>query len=306
MEALKTGDLFRFFRLNNKQKQKELLDTNVSTYSRIENNTKAVNIEEFNTITDRLSITSEEFIRMSDLDKKQNDFISLFRYCSEHPKNNEKKKRLLSHYYNKSIEKLNLRELNNYIAIKLMFCAIYEEVEDITEEEKEYICTYIEKRTFLTHYDYNLLLNASARFNKQQAKRIVKKAIPVKNELERSHKTIIFAYNVMRNIITMLIYKNDYETAEKYIAMTKEQPVNSSNYEQRMNIEYLHNLVQYLKTGKKEYSEKITRYIRTLEDLGLNETAKVVDEEYEYVITNKGKEVELGGGNHPIRHIKEN
>lgn len=302
---MKTNDLLRLYRLNNKQKQKELTkEKSVSKFSRIENALRPINIDEFKIVKDRLSITSEEFVRMSDLDIEQEEFIKLYRYCITHPSNKEKKQNLLSkHYFNKKADELSLRELSNYIAIKRLFSNIYDEVDDVSDEELAFLCNYILNRSLLTHYDYNILMNISSLLSKDKADLISRKAFPIKYEEERPYKTIVFAYSIIRNFITYRIYEYDYDSALKFIAIAKKQKFNSSNYEHRMHIRYLENLVHYLKTGKKEYSDRISVYIRLLEDIGDTENAKEVDLEYEQVVRERGNIGTIAPGDRPVKLI---
>ncbi|WP_321382681.1 hypothetical protein [uncultured Enterococcus sp.] len=304
---MKTSDLLRLYRSNNKQKQKELVGAeHVSNYSRIETGLRQINIDEFKTIKDNLSITAEEFVRMSDLDKEQEEFIQLYRYCLSHPKNKEKQKKLLSKYYfDKDIRKLSLREMSNYVAIKRLLSSLYTEVEELSALELDFICEYIMKRDFLTHYDYNILMNISSLISREKADIIIRKAFPVKYEDHRPYKTIIFAYGIIRNFITYRIYEYDYDSALKYIKLAKNQQFNSSNYEHRMHIQYLENLVYYLQTGKKDYSDKISRYIRLLEDIGDVANAKEVDLEFEQVNREKGNKGDIDVGNRPVKLILE-
>lgn len=305
---MKTGEILRFFRKNNKQKQKEVLpfEMSLSVYSRIESDKQSINFEDLQQTLESLCITPEEFIAFSDADCKQRKFIELFNYCGSHLENQTKKKQLLS-YYNlyMSDNNLPLTEYSNLIAIKRFFGVHWDEVEQLKKDEVQNIVNYISNRLFLTYYDYNILLNISSLLSVEQSNAVIHKALPIKKENKRSRKTKVFAYNIARNLITAMLYEGEFQSARKYIELAKMQDVELANYNYRMHIQYLQNLLDYLETGNAKYHEKIMHYIHTLEDIGDHITVNDINKEVRSLTHQKGNGISLWNDVHPITIFKE-
>lgn len=302
------GDLLRFFRKNNNQLQKQIASEKQSTsdYSRTEKNchNKLFTLVDDN--LNKLSITWEEFILMSDLGKVERELTELFNYCLSHPNNKSKKQKLLNIFYN--LEKnpsVCLQDASFYVVIKRFFASEWDEIRQLSDAEIESYYNYLVKRNFYTHYDYSLILNLVSFFDKKQTNILLKRSFPLKNENRRPHKTRVFAYNILRNIITTRLNENDYESARLSIAYAQRQDIGLKNYSYRMHIQYLHNLVDFLETTEPKYYKKIYRYVDVLKDIGDFKEAEEIEEEVKELINNKGKKITRFRKDHPINLFKE-
>ncbi|MBM7687834.1 transcriptional regulator [Enterococcus ureilyticus] len=264
------GESLRFFRKNLNITQKEMLDNYLdpSTYSRIEHGKQVIKIDALAEALKKLSLSSEEFFARVPLDKEQKNFQELFYFCASHIDNQAKKQELI-HYYNKiQYKQRDLKEFSNYIVIKSYFSQFWPEIEPISAQESQQAARYLLKKDYYQHYDYVLICNMISLFTFSQQDAIVARAIPIADENQRDYSTKKFAYTTITNLITARIYEKDYSGAQKYIFFANKQDVTGSNYNYRMNLQYLHNLLQYLLTGNHQYMEHIYDFIRLLENIG--------------------------------------
>lgn len=265
------GDTLRFFRTQSNFTQKEMLanHSDPSIYSRIETNKRPARFEELRDILNKLSIEPEEFFSFTSSDKEQEEFKKLFYYCAKHLENVTKKKTLLF-YYNKLYNNPNksLRELSNYVAIKNYFFDHWEEIDEVTLEELDYIFNYLINKNFYFQYDFILISNLMSHFSAKQADLLISRAIPIAYEDKRDSLTKKFAYNALINLISIRLHDKDYDRAAKYIRLAKKQDKLNNDYDYRMNLQYLSNLLSYLEKGEPIYMEHIHNFIHILEDIG--------------------------------------
>lgn len=215
----------------------------------------------------------------------------MFDACFEDTENESSKTELLNYYYSicdelKNNPTLYIRKYSNLLAIKNMLSSIYEEVESITTNDIETVYNYIISAKYLTHYDYNILMNISRHFTKDQADKVLKKAFPIADVQQRPLKTLSFAYGAIKNLITARIYELDFETAGTYISYAMKQNKELNNQSYKMTIQYLNNLVEYADSGKSHHLRKLFDYISALEDIGDFKEANTIKEEI-YRFTHK-------------------
>ncbi|WP_321384849.1 helix-turn-helix transcriptional regulator [uncultured Enterococcus sp.] len=272
-----------FFRRKLKLTQKEMWPGHdTSAYSRIENGKQDIKMSDLTSILDQLSISPEEFFLYSSIDEEQEQFRTLFQYCANHLNNRTKKSELLR-YYSKlvSISQKSLKELSNYVAIKVFFSQHWADIDSLTEKELSDIFQYLHKRTYYLQYDYALMSNSIFLMTEPQADLLINKAIPLKDEENRNTTTKQFAYNLITNLITSKLYDNDYEKVEKYLRLAKRQNGLNQDYKYKMNVEYLNNLYHYLSKGNYQYIRKVYDYIHFLNDLGEDKLSKIIEKEVE-------------------------
>ncbi|MGC6767853.1 helix-turn-helix domain-containing protein [Enterococcus sp. LJL51] len=281
------GDTLRFFRSKLNYTQKEMLSnhSDPSSYSRIENGKQAIRINELEQILDRLSVTTEEFLSFSSQDDEQQIFRELFYYCALHLENKVKKKKLLDYYeLLKRNNTRSLRELSNYMGIKNYFHQRWEEVDPISDQEITLVFNYLIAKSYYIQYDFVLMSNTMHLFNSKQVDLLFNRVYPIKDEEKRDTTTKKFAYNVILNVISMKLYERDYNAAEKFILLAKKLDRSSKNYSYRMNLQYLNNLLNYLKTGDLAYINKVYQFINLLEDIGDNFHASQINAEVKVLI----------------------
>lgn len=264
-------ETLRFFRLKLKLAQREMMSeyTDPSTYSKIESGKRALKINELEEILNQTSINVEEFFSFTTFDKEQQDFREYFYYCGAHIENKSTKQKLLSYFFSlTNKENKTLRELSNYIAIKNYFHAHWEEVDPITSKEVNDIFEDLLIKPFYLQYDYVITANLSRFFTAKQADLLVARMFPIKYEEQRDFTTKKFAYNILINIISLKLYSQDYDGAEKYIRLAKKQDKQSENYSFKLNLQYLSNLLNYIREGEPVYMERVYDFIHLLENTG--------------------------------------
>ncbi|MBP1045458.1 helix-turn-helix transcriptional regulator [Enterococcus sp. BWM-S5] len=282
-----------FFRRKLKLTQKEMWPGHdTSAYSRIENGKQDIKISDLSSILDQLSISPEEFFLYSSIDEEQKRFRNLFQYCANHL-NNQTKKNELCRYFSKleTNSQKNLKELSNYIAIKVFFSQYWEDIKPIKKNELDDIFSYLNDKSYYIQYDYTLMSNTIFLMSDKQAEKLVSKAIPIKDEENRNTTTKQFAYNLITNLITTELYKLNYEKANNYLILAKRQNEGNQDYKYRMNVEYLSNLHLYLTKGNYQYIRKVYDYIHFLNDLGETQRSKLIEKEVELLtLTSREKD----------------
>ncbi|MFD2305960.1 helix-turn-helix domain-containing protein [Enterococcus termitis] len=286
-------ETLRFFRLKLKLTQREMMSdyTDPSTYSKIESGKRSLKVTELEEILGQVSINTEEFFSFTTFNKEQQDFREYFYYCGAHLENQTTKQKLLTYFFSlKNKEKKTLRELSNYIAIKNFFYAHWEEVDQITQTEVNDIFESLLKKSFYLQYDYVITANLIRFFTAKQADLLIARLFPIKYEEQRDFTTKKFAYNILINLISLKLYAQDYEGAEKYIKLAKKQDKQSENYSFKLNLQYLSNLLNYIIEGEPTYMERIYDFIHLLENTGDTLQAEQVKKEVKILTHEKDGE----------------
>ncbi|MFD1899914.1 hypothetical protein GQR36_07315 [Enterococcus termitis] len=94
----------------------------------------------------------------------------------------------------------------------------------------------------------------------------------------------------MINLISLKLYAQDYEGAEKYIKLAKKQDKQSENYSFKLNLQYLSNLLNYIIEGEPTYMERIYDFIHLLENTGDTLQAEQVKKEVKILTHEKDGE----------------
>lgn len=289
------GSALRFFRMKLSLSQKDMAPKflDASAYSRMEGNVRGVKLDELEEMLSTLGILSSEFFMFCDIDTERTNFKDLYFYCGAHLANKSKKQSLLRYYEAvKNSDNKTLAELSNYIAIKNYFSTHWEEVEEITAEEVEYVYNLMMSKSFYTFYDYLIISNIVRLFTAKQVDLIVSRIIPVSFEKNRTQETLRYAYNTLINIISLCLYAADIESADKYIKIAKRQNKSETDMNFKLNLQYLDNLSKYLQTGELVYIDRVRDFIHILEDVGENLHASQVKKEVETLIKDKsGKQM---------------
>ncbi|WP_348922427.1 helix-turn-helix domain-containing protein [Enterococcus rotai] len=300
------GETLRFFRKKLHLTQKEMLDNYLdpSSYSRIEHGKQVIRIDTLADVLKKLSLSSEEFFARVSLDEEQKQFKELFYYCASHLDNQTKKQKLISYYSRLKEKQLNLKEYSNYIVIKSYFSQFWREIDPITEQEIVKTAEYLLKKDYYQQYDYIIICNMIRLFTFKQQDLIIARAIPIPDENQRDYITKNFAYTTITNLITSRIYEKDYSGAQKYIVFANKQDMTASNYNYRMNLQYLHNLLQYLLTGNHKYMEHVYDFVRLLENIGDILQAENLKKEIKFLTYNQVPVSKKGDKDYPVGIFK--
>lgn len=265
------GDTLRFFRTKLKLSQKEMTPEYMdsSAYSRIECNSRSIKIDELQNIFKKTGIGSSEFFYFFDMDDELTKFKELYFYCGSHLENKSKKAKLVDYYEKlKLIKDKNSVQLSNYVAIKNYFGSRWEEIEELDQSEADSIFNHLINKSFYLQHDYILISNVVRLFSPKQVDLIVPRIIPIPFENNRNPETKRYAHNTLINIISLKLYLMDHDGAAKYIKLAKKQNKLETDYNFKLNLQYLSNLLQYLVTGEMVYIERVHDFIHILEDIG--------------------------------------
>lgn len=279
------GETLRFFRKKLHLTQKEMLDNHLdpSSYSRIEHGKQIIRIDTLAEVLKKLSLSPEEFFARISLDEDQKKFKALFYYCAEHLDNQSMKQKLVDYYLKLAKFQHNLKELSNYIVIKVYFSQFWSEIDPITDKEIQEIVKYLLKKDYYQQFDYLIISNTIRFFSTKQQDLVLSRAIPISDEDLRDSTTLNFAYNMLTNVISSRIHERDYEGAAKYLSIAKKQDKKGKNYNFRMNLQYLNNLLEYLVTGEYHYMEYLYDFIKLIENIGDLQQAETLKKEVTYL-----------------------
>lgn len=277
-----------FIRKNKKITQKELLNyADSSVYSKIESGKKNLRVSELTEILENLSIPFDEFSKYADIEKEQKNFRTLMKAYKMNTKDKQVKSELISYFNSLDFSKnMPLNQLSNYVLIKTFFSSQLKEIHELTKEELKIIYSLLSNKNYFFHYDYAILANTIYLFDDYQIDILVSKAFPVPDMNYRNSATKEFITNLINNLITTLLRKKDYKECEHYLLVAKQE---KGNYDitYKIVINFLENLVLFLKTNERKYAELLTGHINYLNLIGESELSQNLNQELETLLSKK-------------------
>lgn len=278
------GQALKFVRtalgLTQKQVETEYIDS--TAYSRIERGKRSIRLNDLQDMLKIMGVHSLEFLSLIHFESDSDEIRELFNYCSNHQEDSISKEQLLQHYYRiEKDQEVSLREFSHYIGIKNMFHQYWSEVGPVNGSDIDQAYHLLKEKTYYFRDDYVLLSNIVRFFSKDQGNRIIAKAFPLQHAHRRDNETKKFAYHSLLNWITARIHERDYTGAKEAIDIAQLQKEFLYSYYFRLNLQYLSDLLNYLKTGKHVYYEKIVNFIHILENIGHIRHAQAVSQELE-------------------------
>lgn len=271
-------ETLHFMRTNKKLAQRELLQyVDASVYSKIESGKKNLRVNELLEILDRLSIPFDEFSKYIDIEQDQKKFRSLLTHYKNDPTDNTIKSNLLSYFYSLKFSiNMSLNTLSNYVLLKTYFSSRWEEIPELTTTELQQIYELLYVKDYFFHYDYAILANTIYLFNDRQIDNLVKKTFPVQDMAYRNAATKEFITNLINNLITTLLRKEEYQKCNYYLSLAKEEK-KEYDLTYKIVVHFLENLTYFLQTNEKKYAEQLTthiNYLQTIEELDLAQSLK--------------------------------
>lgn len=278
---MNVGETIGFFRKKLKFMQKELVNSHMesSSMSRIEQGKQAVKVDALIEILDIMSVTTEEFFARCQIDRSQKELKTLLYKCAEDVTNNTTKKELLSYYNTIKNKHKSLKELSNYIGIKLYFSRFWQEIDSISEQDLYELFQYLKTKEYYQQYDYVIISNIILLVTDDQQNYLISRAIPIQDESLRNDALKKVACQILINLVTSKIYKKDFVGAKRYLQKSEAFDSSKADYRFALNVEYLKNLLGYLTTGEAFYMKNIHMYINLLEFVGDKQTLNAVKEE---------------------------
>lgn len=303
---MKVGETVSFFRKSLKFRQKELVNDYMesSSISRIEQGKQYIKADALIEILNQMSLTVEEFFAKCLPDRSQEEQKQLFYECAENPHKESSKRELLRYYDSIKLKDKNLKELVNYLNIKVYFSRVWKEVEAVTKQELDEVFQYLKAKDYYQQYDYVIISNIILLMDDSQQEYLVSRSIPIPDESTRTESIKKNACQILINLVTSRIYRKDFVGAKKYLQETETLKVSKTDYHMALNIEYLKNLLGYLITGETFYMKNIQTYIVLLEFIGDEQTLKAVKEEVKILTYTNGNTTKIDRTYYPIGILK--
>lgn len=270
---MNVGDTLYYFRKSRGLKQREILDYNTSSvYSKIESDKQELKFSELMDFIDKVDITSEEFFEY--IDNEQMIFRKLFKNASSDLENLALKEELLTHSFEwNDIDKKSLREISNYVAIRVFFSEYWNDIQPLNSKELDYLFRLLNSKKIFFQYDYILLANIIYLLTEKQIDILITKAFPLKENQICTYTTQSIITNLINNLISNYLYKENYTEAINYLNLAKKQKPLLENIRYKIVIAYLTNLTQYLMTGEYTAIKKVYDNIEFLLSIGEKDLA---------------------------------
>lgn len=270
---MNVGDTLYYFRKSRGLKQREILDYNTSSvYSKIESDKQELKFSELMDFIDKVDITSEEFFEY--IDNEQMIFRKLFKNASSDLENLALKEELLTHSFEwNDIDKKSLREISNYVAIRVFFSEYWNDIQPLSSKDLDYLFRLLNSKKIFFQYDYILLANIIYLLTEKQIDILITKAFPLKENQLCTYTTQSIITNLINNLISNYLYKENYTEAINYLNLAKKQKPLLENIRYKIVIVYLTNLTQYLMTGEYTAIKKVYDNIEFLLSIGEKDLA---------------------------------
>lgn len=266
--------------------QRKLLKyVDASVYSKIESGRKNLTFSELLEILTNLSIPLDEFSKYFDNNSIGKTMRSLLEAYKMTPNDRLIKEKIILYFNQLNFSRdMSLEELSDYIVIKTLFSNKWTEVSKVLDKELTEIFTLLKEKEYYFHYDYALLSNTIYLFNDEQIEILMKKAFPVKDMQYRNAATKEFITNLISNLITTFIRKEEYKKCTYYINLAKKE---RKNYDlpYKIMLKFLENMVAYVQTKDQKSKEELEMAINFLNSVEEHELANALQLELENILS---------------------
>ncbi|MGM0219107.1 helix-turn-helix domain-containing protein [Enterococcus sp. AZ126] len=259
-----------------------------SVYSKIESGRKNLTFSELIEILTNLSIPLDEFSKYFDNNSIGKTMRALLEDYKITPNDLVIKEQIIT-YFNQLYFSRNmlLEELSDYIVIKTLFSNQWKEIPHVSAKELAEIFILLKEKKYYFHYDYAILSNTIYLFNDDQIEILLTKTFPVKDMKYRNAATKEFITNLICNLITTFIRKQEYEKCHDYIELAKKE---RNNYDLpfKIMLTFLENMIAYVQRRDSKSKEELEGAINFLNSVEEHELANALQSELENVLaTNK-------------------
>jgi len=266
--------------------QRKLLKyVDASVYSKIESGRKNLTFSELLEILNNLSIPLDEFSKYFDNNSIGKTMRSLLEAYKMTPNDRVIKEKIILYFNQLNFSRdMSLEALSDYIVIKTLFSNKWKEVPEVLEKELTEIFTLLKEKEYYFHYDYAILSNTIYLFNDEQIEILMKKAFPVKDMQYRNAATKEFITNLICNLITTFIRKEEYKKCAYYISLAKKE---RENYDlpYKIMLKFLENMVVYVQIKDQKSKEALELAINFLNSVEEHELANALQLELENVLS---------------------
>jgi len=266
--------------------QRKLLKyVDASVYSKIESGRKNLTFSELLEILTNLSIPLDEFSKYFDNNSIGKTMRSLLEAYKMTPNDRVIKEKIILYFNQLNFSRdMSLEALSDYIVIKTLFSNKWTEVPEVLEKELTETFTLLKEKEYYFHYDYAILSNTIYLFNDEQIEILMKKAFPVKDMQYRNAATKEFITNLICNLITTFIRKEEYKKCTYYINLAKKE---RENYDlpYKIMLKFLENMVAYVQTKDQKSKEELEMAINFLNSVEEHELANALQLELENILS---------------------
>lgn len=264
-------------------KQKDMIpeSTTHSAYTKIENGTNGLRLEQLEKMFEILEVSPEEFFHMSYYDSGVDKVLRLLKKSARNPKDSKLENELLKQYYpsNISIQQMKKEQLVYYVVFKNEFSTRRDDISKLSPEEVNYVCSLITNTSYYTQYDYTIALNSLKHMNETQIDQIISLMFPLEDIEERIPFVINSAFCILTNAITYFIYNMNYKKAWYYIELADTMVQKTTGYYSKINLEYNKCVVKRFLEKDIKYIEQARYIIKVTRAIGDELTAKALEQE---------------------------
>lgn len=248
-------------------------------YSRIENKQAKLNTQDLDSILNQMDITLEEFVILKNKNSKFTTFKKEINNYLKIETNENKKKEIISKYYNPyNITEKNKEELTIFFILTLIF-KDDKNIKKIHPETINTIFNRLIKQPYYSEFDYRISAHIVNLISEKQLDKLANRIFPVMYKENRNKDTIKSANNFIINLSSLLIYNQNYKKSLYYLELLEKDILIQDNYYTHLDITFHKNLALYLLTKDTIYIEKIRHLIRLIEDLNDKVLAKTYEKE---------------------------
>lgn len=259
---------------------------NTSKYSRIENGSTSLKLDQLEEFMEVLEISPEEFFYMAYIKNSLSEFKSEFRNAVRYNNSKSTEDFFITKYFpkNPNIESMSKLELCYYCMIKNHFFTQRSEIDGMTQEEVRYVLSMLRNNHYQLFYDYTIALNAMKFMNEEQIDKLIAAMIPIEDREMRPSDLINSGFNLLTNAIAYNIYNLNYRKASYYVAQAETLVNYTSGYYSKINLEYSKCLVNNFLFKDSSYIEKARNIIQTTRNIGDQFTANEMEKELNLLI----------------------
>lgn len=281
-------NLLKKLRTAKRIKQTDMMDSkeNASKYSRIENGTTSLKVDQLEDFMDILEISPEEFFHMAYIKNSLSKFKADYRIAVRYNTSVEEKDSFVDKYFpkNTNIKSMSKLELCYYCMINSHFFTLRDDIVGLSPEEVRYILSLLRNNHYQLFYDYTIALNTMKFMNEEQIDKIIAAMIPIEDRDIRPSDLINTAFNLLTNAISYNIYNLNYRKASYYVAQAETLVNYTTGYYSKINLEYSKCMVNNFLFKDSTYIQKARNVIQTTRDIGDSFTANEMERELNILI----------------------
>lgn len=281
-------NLLKKIRTTKRIKQADMMDSkeNASKYSRIENGSTSLKLDQLEDFINTLEMSPDEFFHMAYTENS----LAKFKFDLRNDIRSNASKVTEGYYIKKyfpkhsDIKRMTKLELCYYCIIKNHFFTLRPDIDGMTDEEVRYVLSILRNNHYQLFYDYTIALNAMKFMNGEQIDKLIDAMVPIEDRDIRTPDLINTAFNLLTNAISYNIYNLNYRKASYYVAQAETLVNYTTGYYSKINLEYSKCMVNNFLFKDSTYIQKARNVIQTTRDIGDHFTANEMEKELNILI----------------------